>query len=40
MLFLDDPALRATTHKLMGLIESQGAERLYAETLGALRRSS
>ena len=36
MLFFDDPALWSTTHKLMGLIESPGAERLYAETLGAL----
>jgi AraC family transcriptional regulator len=35
-LFFDDPALWTTTHKLMGLIESPGAERLYAETLGAL----
>jgi len=35
-LFFDDPALWTTTRKLMGLIESPGAERLYAETLGAL----
>jgi len=36
MLFFEDPALWTTTRKLMGLIESPGAERLYAETLGAL----
>jgi AraC family transcriptional regulator len=36
MLFFDDPALWATTRKLVGLIESPGPERLYAETLGAL----